>query len=74
MVAGTVVVVNGVFNRETRDALSAVEKSYLNESFQYTGGGLAITAIAARMMFKNGFAFKLMAANPCEQPRIRLFY
>jgi hypothetical protein len=55
-----------VLNRETRDALSVVEKSYLNESFQYTGGGLAITAIAARAMFKNGFAYRVMAANPCK--------
>ena len=57
---------NLFLNRETRDALSAVEKSYLNESFQYTGGGLAITAIAARMMFKSGLAFRVMSANPCE--------
>ncbi|KAI5122353.1 hypothetical protein M0805_004111 [Coniferiporia weirii] len=64
VVAGSVVAVNAVLNTETRDALSAAEKSYLNESFQYTGGGLAITALAARMMFKNGFAFRVMSANP----------
>lgn len=51
-------------NRETRDGLSPGEMSYLNESFQYTGGGLAITALAARAMFRNGFTFRIMAANP----------
>ncbi|KAH8110644.1 inhibitor of apoptosis-promoting Bax1-domain-containing protein [Phellopilus nigrolimitatus] len=63
-VAGTVVVVNAALNRETRDALSSAEKSYLNESFKYTGGGLTITALVARMMFKNGFALRVMSANP----------
>lgn len=51
-------------NRETRDGLTAAEQSYLHQSFQYTGGGLAITAIVARTLFKNGFAFRLMSANP----------
>ncbi|CAL1693990.1 unnamed protein product [Somion occarium] len=63
-VAGTVVAVNVFFNRETRDALSLDERSYLHESFQYTGVGLALTAVAARTMFKNGLAFRIMAANP----------
>ncbi|KAI0328493.1 Bax inhibitor family protein [Cubamyces sp. BRFM 1775] len=63
-VAGTIVGVNAFLNRETRDALSSAERSYLHESFQYTGGGLAITALAARAMFKNGFAFRIMSANP----------
>ncbi|RDB29533.1 Growth hormone-inducible transmembrane protein [Hypsizygus marmoreus] len=63
-VAGTVVVLNGVFNRETRDALSLAERSYLHSTFQYTGGGLVLTALAARSMFKSGIAFRIMAANP----------
>ncbi|KAI8990548.1 Bax inhibitor family protein [Trametes punicea] len=63
-VAGTIIGVNAFLNRETRDALSPAERSYLHESFQYTGGGLAITALAARAMFKNGFAFRIMSANP----------
>ncbi|EIW64207.1 Bax inhibitor family protein [Trametes versicolor FP-101664 SS1] len=63
-VAGTIVGVNVFLNRETRDGLSAAEQSYLHQSFQYTGGGLAITAIVARTLFKNGFAFRLMSANP----------
>lgn len=62
--AGTVVAVNVVLNRETRDGLSVAEQSYLHESFQYTGGGLILTAIAARSLFKSGFAVRLMSANP----------
>jgi hypothetical protein len=34
----------------------------------YTGGGLAVTALAARGMFRAGLPFRLMAANPCEFP------
>lgn len=63
-VAGTIIATNAFLNRETRDALSQSERSYLHESFQYTGGGLAITALVARAMFKNGFAFRIMSANP----------
>ncbi|KAF8079016.1 Bax inhibitor family protein [Lyophyllum atratum] len=63
-VAGAVIVINGVLNRETRDALSPAERAYLNKSFQYTGAGLAITAIAARAMFKSGLAVRIMATNP----------
>ena len=63
-VAGTILATNAILNRETRDALSPAERSYLHESFQYTGAGLAITALAARTMFKNGVAFRIMSANP----------
>ncbi|KAF9469753.1 inhibitor of apoptosis-promoting Bax1-domain-containing protein [Collybia nuda] len=63
-VAGAVVATQAIFNRETRDSLSVAEKSYLHESFQYTGAGLALTALVARSMFKSGFAFRIMAANP----------
>ncbi|KAJ8702093.1 hypothetical protein PTI98_000838 [Pleurotus ostreatus] len=63
-VAGAVVVTNMFLNRETNDGLSPAEKSYLHETFQYTGGGLVLTALAARTMFKNGFAFRIMSANP----------
>jgi len=63
-VAGTVVAVNVFFNRETRDGLSPAEQSYLNDSFKYTGGGLVLTAIVARSLFKSGFAFRIMSANP----------
>lgn len=64
VVAGSVILVQGFLNRETRDGLSPVESSYLNDSFKYTGGGLVLTAVAARALFRSGFAHRLMAANP----------
>ncbi|KAN0100425.1 WD40-repeat-containing domain protein [Tylopilus felleus] len=63
-VAGTVVVAEGFLNRDTRDSLTAAEQSYLHDSFKYTGGGLVLTALAARSMFKSGVAFRVMSANP----------
>ena len=65
-VAGTVIATQAFLNRDKRDALSPEEKSYLNDSFLYTGGGLTLTAIAARALFMNGTAFRIMSANPCE--------
>lgn len=65
-VAGVAVVVDGFLNRQTRDPLSATEKSLLNDTFKYTGTGLLLTALAARSMFRSGVAFRIMAANPCE--------
>ncbi|KJA28628.1 hypothetical protein HYPSUDRAFT_62270 [Hypholoma sublateritium FD-334 SS-4] len=55
---------DAIFNRDTRDPLSVAEKSLLNESFKYTGGGLVLTALAARSLFRSGVAFKIMATNP----------
>ncbi|THH00689.1 hypothetical protein EW026_g1894 [Hermanssonia centrifuga] len=63
-VAGTIVVVQGFLNRETRDALSPGERSYLHASFRYTGGGLVLTALGARALFRSGTAYRIMAANP----------
>ncbi|KAF8129417.1 inhibitor of apoptosis-promoting Bax1-domain-containing protein [Mycena galopus ATCC 62051] len=63
-VAGTVVILDGALNRETREGLSQAERSLLNSSFAYTGAGLAITAAAARAMFTSGVAYRIMAANP----------
>ena len=60
-----------LLNRETRDGLSAAEQSYLNESFQYTGGGLLFTALAARSLFKSGAAVRIMSANPCKSSNVR---
>lgn len=65
-VAGTIVATNVFLNRETRDGLSAAERSYLNESFQYTGGGLLFAALAARSFFRSGAAVRIMSANPCK--------
>ncbi|TFY70896.1 hypothetical protein EVG20_g2101 [Dentipellis fragilis] len=63
-VAGTVVGVQAFLNRDTRDALSAGEQSYLHDAFKYTGGGLVVTALAARSMFRAGLPFRIMSANP----------
>ncbi|KAH9950913.1 Bax inhibitor family protein [Amylocystis lapponica] len=63
-VAGTIVAVNAFFNRDTRDALSLAEQSYLNDSFTYAGGGLTVTALVARSLFKSGAALRIMSANP----------
>ncbi|KAF8140477.1 Bax inhibitor family protein [Boletus edulis] len=63
-VAGTVVVAEGFLNRDTRDSLTPAEQSYLHDSFKYTGGGLVLTALAARSMFRSGVAFRVMSANP----------
>jgi len=51
-------------NRDTRDDLSVAERSYLHDSFKYTGGGLVLTALAARGMFRAGLPFRIMSANP----------
>lgn len=64
IIGGTAVGVHLILNRETRDALSTYEKDYLHEAFQYTGGGLLLTALAARGLFTSGAAFRIMAANP----------
>jgi hypothetical protein len=65
------IAVNAFLNRDTRDNLSAAEQSYLHDSFTYTGGGLILTALAARTMFKSGVAFRIMSANPCALQIIR---
>lgn len=63
-VAGAVVIIDAVFNRDTRAPLSVAEREYLNSSFKYTGAAVVMTAVAARAMFRSGFAFRIMAANP----------
>ncbi|KIJ21973.1 hypothetical protein PAXINDRAFT_95427 [Paxillus involutus ATCC 200175] len=63
-VAGTVILAEGLLNRDTRDSLTPAEQSYLHDSFKYTGGGLLLTALGARSMFRSGVAFRIMAANP----------
>ncbi|KAL5536016.1 hypothetical protein ACEPAF_4110 [Sanghuangporus sanghuang] len=64
IVLGAAVGTTAILNREIRDALSTAERSYLNESFRYMGGGLAIVAATTRLVFKNGFAIRVMSANP----------
>ena len=65
-VGGSVVAIQAFLNRETRDGLSPAEQTYLHSSFRYTGGGLMLTALAARSMFRMGLPYRLMAANPCQ--------
>jgi len=63
-IGGTVALTSVFLNRETRDSLSSYEREFLHGSFQYTAAGLAVTAVGARMLFKSGFAVKMMSANP----------
>ena len=65
-VAGTIVGVEVFLNRDTRDSLTVAERSYLHDSFKYTGGGLVLTALASRGMFRAGLPFRIMSANPCK--------
>jgi hypothetical protein len=63
---GTLVAINLVFNRETRDdgGMPLFERKYLNDTFMHTGLGLGTIAIAARALHSNGWSYRLMAANP----------
>ncbi|KIM70336.1 hypothetical protein SCLCIDRAFT_1207667 [Scleroderma citrinum Foug A] len=63
-VAGTVILAEAFLNRDTRDPLSPAERSYLHDSFKYTGAGLILTALTARGMFRSGAAYRIMVANP----------
>ena len=56
---------DALINGQSGNSLSAVERDYLKETFIYTGGGLTLTAMAARALFTSGAAFRIMAANPC---------
>lgn len=66
MFGGTLIVVNAVFNRETREdgGMPLYERQYLNETFMYTGLGVGIIGVSARAMFQSGFVYRLMATNP----------
>jgi len=63
---GTIVAINLVFNRETRDdgGMPPYESSYLNDTFLHTGLGLGTIAIAARAMHSAGWSVRLMMSNP----------
>ncbi|KAI9828521.1 MAG: hypothetical protein M1819_006577 [Sarea resinae] len=63
---GTLVAINLVFNRETREdgGMPPYERSYLNETFLHTGLGVGIIGIAARALHQNGWSYRLMATNP----------
>lgn len=63
---GTIVAINLIFNRETRDdgGMPPYERSYLNETFLHTGLGIGIIGIAARALHTSGWSYRLMSANP----------
>lgn len=63
---GTLVAINAVFNRETREdgGMPPFERSYLNNTFLHTGLGIGIIGLTARQMVQSGFVYRLMVTNP----------
>ncbi|KAF2454730.1 inhibitor of apoptosis-promoting Bax1-domain-containing protein [Lineolata rhizophorae] len=63
---GTVVAINLMFNRETRDdgGMPPFERSYLNDTFMHTGLGLGMIGVAARALHTSGWSIRLMTASP----------
>lgn len=63
---GTLVAINAVFNRETREdgGMPVFEREYLNSTFLHTGLGIGIIALTARQMVRTGFVYRLMVTNP----------
>lgn len=63
---GTLIAVNLVFNRETREdgGMPEFERSYLNSTFLHTGLGVGIIGLTARQMVQSGFVYRLMVTSP----------
>ena len=63
---GTLVAINAVFNRETREdgGMPPYERSYLNQTFLHTGLGIGIIGLTARQMIQTGFVYRIMVTNP----------
>ncbi|KAH9894708.1 inhibitor of apoptosis-promoting Bax1-domain-containing protein [Xylariomycetidae sp. FL2044] len=63
---GTLIAINAVFNRETRDdgGMPPFERRYLNQTFLHTGIGIGIIGLTARQMIKSGFVYRIMVTNP----------
>lgn len=63
---GTLVTINVVFNRETREdgGMPPFERSYLNNTFLHTGLGIGIIALTARQMIQSGFVYRIMVTSP----------
>ena len=63
---GTVLAINLVFNRETREdgGMPPFERSFLNETFLTTGLGIGIIGVAARALHQSGFSYRIMSMNP----------
>ncbi|KAK4446389.1 inhibitor of apoptosis-promoting Bax1-domain-containing protein [Podospora aff. communis PSN243] len=62
----TLVGINVVFNRETREdgGMPPFERSYLNRTFLHTGLGIAIIGTTAYQMIQSGFVYRIMVTNP----------
>jgi len=63
---GTLVAVNVVFNRETREdgGMPIFERKYLNSTFMHTGLGVGIIGLTAYQMIQSGFVYRIMVTNP----------
>lgn len=63
---GTLVAINAVFNRETREdgGMPPFEREYLNNTFLHTGLGVGIIGLTARQMIRSGFVYRIMVTNP----------
>jgi F-box/leucine-rich repeat protein 7 len=63
---GTLVGINAVFNRETREdgGMPLYEREYLNNTFLHTGIGIGIIGLTARQMIRSGFVYRLMVTSP----------
>ncbi|KAK4185387.1 inhibitor of apoptosis-promoting Bax1-domain-containing protein [Podospora australis] len=61
---GTLVAINVMFNGESREAMPAFERSYLNQTFMHTGLGVGIIGLTAYQMVQSGFVYRLMVTNP----------
>lgn len=63
---GTLVAVNIVFNRETREdgGMPIFERQYLNSTFIHTGLGIGIIGLTAYQMIQSGFVYRIMVTNP----------
>lgn len=63
---GTLVAVNIVFNRETREdgGMPMYERKYLNSTFFHTGLGVGIIGLTAYQMVQSGFVYRIMVTNP----------
>jgi hypothetical protein len=63
---GTLIAINGVFNRETREdgGMPPYERSYLHQTFIHTGLGVGIIGLTAYQMVQSGFVWRIMTANP----------
>ncbi|KAK0624897.1 inhibitor of apoptosis-promoting Bax1-domain-containing protein [Bombardia bombarda] len=63
---GTLVAINVVFNRETREdgGMPVFERAYLNSTFMHTGLGVGIIGLSAYQMIQSGFVYRIMATNP----------